>query len=522
MFAPTASEIREYINREDPESPYLALASMCDQNQQVVWKHIVDLCEEVYRQMRGGNEVDTSDTCPLILMSSVISRFMVNDKENATNVERRKLASDHAAAQSKPRLFVHEYVWFMIGHARHSLATPPRPTLAERRAWFLHSVSKLLLPSRWWDHVTTSTEQEERARNKLACAYCCDLINEITNPGGGLWDSVTLRTIAVCERVFSGFQFLRAIIPISTYPPSPDGNSMHTHAAGKFVAPRHANNPAKRRAIRDRIDEYVRTSQHAMLGQRVAELGTARHVMFGEFAAFERESPNDARVYKARTTLKRCQYQENYRNEIMEIAVCAESEQLSGEKFKRWRDTIDLCVYSMMFTEMVPPVRTASRGAGRTGVSDYIDAFCCEYVINWYDWMSVPHMLRMLISTRNDRCALPMIFDIGKGFLLRDGPAHSICTELVSGTSRCDRPNQRRSSCTTEWVYLPSAMDALIEWEFRASTYHGGYLERVTPIPMIARCDADIPEGDEMDMIVREFAPEPEFMNVAPPRDDAE
>jgi len=511
MFAPTAEEIRNYVERIDPHSPYVELAEYCDQTPAIVWQHLRKLCDYLIRQTRSVEPPDERVTNALILLSSTITPFMENEKEYATSVERRRIRDNHDMIKSKPLLYVREFVWFVIAQVRCALHVNPRPPLDERRIWFSNHVSKILLPSRWWDYLCTATPEEEYKRNQIASAYCADLINPIVNPSGGLWDPVILRTIAICERVFRGYQFCHTFIPISSYPPI-DDNPVHPHAAGRFVKPRFANDPSKRRAIRDRIDEYIRNSQHTLIGRQVSELGTARHVMFGEYAAYERESPHDARVFKARTTLKRCMYTDKYRDDILALAVSAESESLSLPKFAKWKDTIDLCVYSMMFTEMVPPIQKATSGAGRTGVSTYIDAFRSEYVISWYDWMSVPHMQRMLFTKRDDRAALPMIIDIGKGFLVRDGPANSMCTMLVSGTSLVPPPDHRHNSRDTEWVYLPTAMDALIEWEYRAQEYHEGTLERIVPIPKIARCDADVPRGDDMMDGAPMVEPEPDFV----------
>ena len=492
FFAPSPDEVTACMREFDAPADVCALVPMCSHTPQITFQHLAERSAALLHVLKSGQlDHHTELLHGLQHLYVHCSRLALCAKDDATNAERKWVLTTGGTARHAVT-YTCEFAWLVLARAVRTMVAEENAVSTledcdDARRFFAERIVRYLTPARWWNWVTQLSADDMRWFLCESYDLTQRMLDPSFNVGISRPDAEVFRLISLCERLSYSALFAQLVLPIETM-----HDSERHHAAGKFVEPRFARDPARRRYIRDVLDQYIRNTQHANFPVAVADRVLARSVLFGEHAAFQREQPDDARIYKAKTTLKRCLYAPDYCNKITDLSAQIQNGNTHEERFSRWRDEIDMCAYGMLFTERCPqPVTLGVRRAtaGRTGVSEYVDCFARDYMLHWYQWLSVSHMLNAWQHVRHDRKTLPFIFDVGCGYLIRDGPPLDSVSALQASLGLNKLP--RQSSADTEWVFVPTAIEALVEWEYRAQERHQGDLERPAKLPRIARTAQD-------------------------------
>lgn len=477
---PSHGTVRDALVAHGASEDVLSVLDSFKHTPSVTFQRLVERCVvllELIRQERLHENIHIADAAELIY--TIASRMITNPHDDVVMAERRRTDSQGACT------FQHEFVWMVLSRVEvlsrgGEELSPSSLDFDTERTRFTNRTVRCMIPSAWWKYLCTNDVDAVRSLQIQNLRYLSRLLDPAFNVGFTKPDAEYYRVLSLSERVTFAALFMHMHVPICTI-----DHPERTHAAGRFVPARFACHSRVLADLRARLDRYISTSERADLPSTVGELYVARRVLLGEYAAYVRESPNDARVYRAPTTIKRCGFSPDYVLDTNTLASTTHNKPLSSPEYAEMREEIDVATYGLMFSEAAP-IRSAGSGVdkGRVIASDYVDLFRRDYFLHWYDWFNPVRMRRMWEVTRHGRRCLPILFDVGSGYLLREGPPLAVSCALLAGIGCGTMPLPRPRETT--WKLFPTALEALAEWEYCARECLRGELERPSGVPEIA------------------------------------
>lgn len=456
-----------------------------DSLHRAIGKLVRSLVEFVFTSHPHNDEsrIWTRDTvAALNLYLADVSRSIDCPSDDSVVNERRR------AEPTTPVLYKHELVWMAVSTALcdESLRMFPHGTPRSTEtlaALFQKQVVRALRPKHFFRHVTHTSAQELQRITCDAREFVTRLL-ETTSKN----DPVTFSAIDMAERLYHFTLFFQRHTPVRNW-----NERERTHASGVWADPILAEDHPFVQTLATQLDAHVASSLDPDLPRCMQESAVASECTLGEFAAYQRASPEDSRVNGPLTVIARSGLEADHVKLIRETAALLKNGEVDARAVQRWREYMRLAAWSSIWSSRVPPPtagHVTESTAGRAGLAIRVLEFPTTYVFPWMHWGTRAQTRRFHQDLAHARPRLPILLDLGGGvWIMRDGSGRDdvratlVAADVQHGSAyrgRDPRP------ITPVWIMFKNTAHALAEWEVRARRYYDGRLERPCDIPHIA------------------------------------